>query len=252
MSCVIDLASRRKTPTALKCLYHPSGINLPFDKQSDAHLIIPEVRSAICTGAYSAGITGLLADVVQPGDRVLVLGAGLGLVSTLVAKSPGVERVIAIEANTELAPYIERTHALNGVPWVETVNAVLADGRMGGAPFFSRSDIRTSSLLPEDGPWIKPMLVPGIDLNLILIEEQISLVICDIPGASAQLLAWAGLGLVDRILINSGDNPAEKDQVGKEVCPLLAVKGFAAENHGDITLFERQGTEAWPVILNAV
>jgi len=234
------------------CLSHPAGINFPFDKQSDASLIIPEVRSDICTGAYSADIIELLADAVRPEDRVLVLGAGLGLVSTLVAQSPGIERVIAVEANTALVPYIERAHALNGVPWVETVNAVLADGRMGGAPFFARRDIRTSSLQPEDGPWMQPMLVPCIDLNLILIEERISLVICDIPGASAQLLAWSGLGLVERILINNGDNPTENDQVENEVCSLLAVKGFAAENRGSASLFERPGAEVWPIRCNVV
>ena len=116
MSCVIDLASRRRTPTSLKRLSHPAGIILPFDRKSDADLIIPEVRSPICTGAYSASIIGLVTEAVRAGDRVLVIGAGLGVISTLVAQSRGVERVIAVEANIALLPYLERVHALNDVP----------------------------------------------------------------------------------------------------------------------------------------
>ncbi len=46
----------------------------------------------------------LLPDAVKPGDRVLAIGSGLGTVSSLVTKSDGVERVIAIEANTEFRP----------------------------------------------------------------------------------------------------------------------------------------------------
>ena len=252
MSIVIDLASRRHTLTFLKSLSHPAGVNLPFDDPSDAALIIPEIRSEIRSGAYSADVVHLLPDVVLAGDCVLVIGAGLGVVSTLVTKTEGVSRVIAVEANITVVSYLNRVHALNGVPWVETINVVIGDCGKGRAPFFVRRDIRTSSLLPDDGPWTQPMLVPCMDLNLILIEEQISLVVCDIPGASAQLLAWAGLGLVERILINSGDDPAENDLAENEVCSLLAVKGFAAEKHGTVSLFERHGVEVWPVILNAV
>jgi FkbM family methyltransferase len=247
MSCVIDLASRRETPTSLKRLSHPAGVDLPFGKQSDADLIIPEVRCAICTGAYSADIIGLLADAVRPGDRVLMVGAGLGVVSTLVARSRGVERVIAIDANTALTPYLKRVHALNGVPWVETVNAVLADGKLGRAPFFARHDPRTSSLLPDDGPWAQPLLVPCMDLNLILKEEEISLIICDIPGASAQLMALTELGSVERILVSGGDNLAHY-RAANEVRSLLAVQGYTAEKRGSAALFERPGTEVWPVM----
>ena len=76
-------------------LSHPAGVSLPFYDRSDADIIIPEVRSAITDGAYSADMIRLLPDVVRAGDRVLVIGAGLGVVSTLVAKTEGVARVIA-------------------------------------------------------------------------------------------------------------------------------------------------------------
>ena len=237
MSNVIDLASRRHTPTSLKRLLHPAGVTLPFDGPSDAALIIPEIRSEICSGAYSADLVRLLPDAVKPGDRVLVIGGGLGTISTLVAKSDGVERVIAGEANTELTPYLERVHALNGVPWVETINAVLGVVLKGRVPFFARADIRTSSLLPDDCSWQQTMMVPCMDLNLILTEEQISLIVCEIPTASAQLQC-AELGSVERILVSSGDDPSERWEQN-EVRSLLAEQGFDAEERGAALLFGR-------------
>ncbi len=237
MSVVIDLASRRHAPAALKRISHPAGVTLPLDGPSDADLLIPEIRSEICSGAYSADLVRLLPDAVKPGDRVLVIGAGLGTVSSLIAKSDGVERVIAVEANTELTPYLERVHALNGVPWVETINAVLGDGWKGRVPFFARHDIRTSSLLPDDCSWQHTMMVPCMDLNLILTEEQITLIVCEIPTASAQLQC-AELGSVERILVSSGDDPSERREQN-EVRSLLAGQGFDAEERGAALLFGR-------------
>ncbi len=237
MSVVIDLASRRHAPASLKRISHPAGVTLPLDGPSDAELLIPEIRSEICSGAYSADLVRLLLDAVKPGDRVLVIGAGLGTVSSLVAKSDGVERVIAVEANTELAPYLERVHALNGVPWVETINAVLGVGLKGRVPFFARADIRTSSLLPDDCSWQHTMMVPCMDLNLILTEEQITLIVCEIPTASAQLQC-AELGSVERILVSSGDDPSDRWEQN-EVCSLLAGQGFDAEERGAALLFGR-------------
>lgn len=237
MSVVIDLASRRHAPASLKRISHPAGVTLPLDGPSDAELLIPEIRSEICSGAYSADLVRLLPDAVKPGDRVLVIGAGLGTVSSLIAKSDGVERVIAVEANTELMPYLKRVHALNGVPWVETINAVLGDGWKGRVPFFARHDIRTSSLLPDDCSWQHTMMVPCMDLNLILTEEQITLIVCEIPTASAQLQC-AELGSVERILVSSGDDPSERREQN-EVRSLLAGQGFDAEERGAALLFGR-------------
>jgi FkbM family methyltransferase len=209
VSNVIDLAHRRRTPTFLNSLSHPAGVNLPFGDLSDAGLIIPEIRSAICDGTYSSDLIRRLPDVVRAGDRVLVMGAGLGVVSTLVAKSEGVARVIAVEPNITLIPYLKRVHALNGVPWVEPINAVLGHDLKGRVPFFARRDLRDSSPLPHDSPWEKAMMVPAMDLDLILTEEQISLIICEAPISSAQLLKCVEHVSVERVLLTSGDDSSE-------------------------------------------
>lgn len=237
MSCVIDLASRRPEANASTSLFHPAGVKLPFDKVSDAELITPEIRQAIHSASYSAETIQLLPDLVEPGDRVLVIGAGLGVVSTLIAKSRGIERVLALEANTALVPYLQRVHALNGVPSVEVVNGIPAVGANGRAPFFARRDVRASSQLPEDGDWQHAMLVPLVDLDLIISEEAVNLIICEIPMTSAHVLAEADLGAVEHISITPSF-PAEADALPT----LLAEKGFATVRAGMTLLLDRDGS----------
>jgi FkbM family methyltransferase len=242
MSNVItDLAAKRQSSRA-EPLLHPAGVTLPFDGPSDAALIIPEIRSEVRSGAYSAELLRLLPEAVVPGDLVLVIGAGLGVVSTLIARNEGVWSVIAVEANTALIPYLNRVHALNGVSEVETVNAALAIGKKGRVPFFTRRDLRTSSLLPHDRSWQQVIMVPLMDLNLILTEERISLIICDIPVVSARLLARAELATVERILVDCGDEPTlcwDDDAL----CSLLTARGYSAERSGTAVLFRRDSAQ---------
>jgi inner membrane protein len=235
---IIDLAAKRSGIASQEPLLHPSGVQLPFDGPSDAALIIPEIRSEIRSGSYSADLVGLLPEAMEYGDRVLVIGAGLGVVSSLVARSEGVDRVIAIEANTALIPYLERVHKMNNVDEIETVNAVLAEGKTGRVPFFARRDLRTSSLLPHDRSWQQVMMVPFMDVNLILTEEQISLIICDIPVVSAQVLAGAELISVDRILVNCADDPAQCWE-DDGICALLVTRGYLPKPVGNAVLFRR-------------
>lgn len=234
MSTVIDLDSRRKTPTSFTSLAHPAGVTLPLESGRDAELVVPEIRTRIVSGAYSAELLGAISDTVRPTDRVLVIGAGLGTASTLAAGCPGVRRVIATEPNIELYPYLQRTHEMNGVPWVETINAVVAPRLRGRVPFFARHDIRLSSLLPDDCSWQLTMMVPCMDLDLILAEERISLLVCEVPSDAVSILAEADLSPVDRILVSSGDDTVElggKAEIGR----ILAEKGFAGET-GQTTL----------------
>jgi len=134
--------------------------------------------------------------------------------------------VIAVEADTRLIPHLEAVHALNGVPWVETLNAVPGNARRGRVPFFVRRNLRTSSLQSHDGEWQQVMMVPFIDLGLVLSDEQISLIVWDSPASSAHILAEADLGSVERVLADGGNdtshlwqktNHASSDQLGSWV-----------------------------------
>jgi FkbM family methyltransferase len=235
---IIDFAAKHESSPFSMSIEHPAGVTLPIDGQSDASLITPEVRGEIRSGGYGSDLLRQLPAAVKPDDRVLLIGAGLGIVSTLIARIEGVERVIAAEPNAALIDYLDRVHNINGVSGVETINAVLAVGMKGRIQYCVQRDLRTVSLMPHDQSRQQAMTVPFMDLNLILAEERISLIICDTPTAPTQLLAQAELGLVDRILLNCGNDVAacrERDRV----CTQLAAHGFYAERSQAPLLFRR-------------
>lgn len=243
MTSVIDLASRRPNASVPASLLHPAGVILPLDNPGDATLLVPEVRKAISAGRYSSELIQLLPKAVQPGDRVLVIGAGLGLVSTLIAKYQRVARVLALEANVALMPYLRRVHTLNGVSWIETLNAVPALGKTERVPFFVRRDVRTSSLLPKTDAWQQVMMVPVVDLNLLVADEAISLIVCESPTASARVLAEFDPGPVQRIAIGDESSTARTREEA-DLVALLAQRGFVAAGAGGALLFSRDASTA--------
>ncbi len=85
------------------------------------------------------------------------------------------------------------------------------------------------------------MMVPFMDLNLILAEERISLIVCNIPVASAQLLAQAELRQVDRILLDHGDDVAQC-WGGNGVCTQLVARGYYPEPSATAIMLRRLST----------
>lgn len=237
MSSVIDLACRRVRPVPSAEIVHPAGVRIPFDDSAFVEFLIPEVRGDISSGRYSADLIRHVSSSVLPGDRVLVIGAGLGIASTLIAKTGHAERVLAVEADPRLMPCLKRVHALNGVGWVEALHGVPSIDAAGRTPFFAARDIRDSALLPFAGA-DDPFLVPCLDLNLILSDERISLIVCDIPGAPTRLLTQVRLESVDRILIRRGAGANAKSDEA-EFLALMQERGFVARSLDHLLLFER-------------
>lgn len=242
MSCVIDLSKRRHAPRSLR---HPAGVSLPLSELGHAELLIPELRAEIGSGRHCADLIAALPQMLRAGERVLALGSGLGVVSTLLAKAEGVARLIVIEPNLTLAAYAEEVHELNGVPWVEVLNAVPVEGGRGQVPLFVRRDVRASSLIPEDGPWTQVMLVPRLNLDLVLTEERISGIVVESPAIPPQLLAGAQLGSVARIQFGADLLP-EGTSARDELSRRLAEQGFAPERRGAALSFVRAGAARQP------
>lgn len=242
MACVIDLCQRRR---ASRPLPHPAGVTLPVEDPGHADLLIPPIRQAIESGRHCADVIHALPAALRAGERVLVVGSGLGVLSTLIARARGVAQVIVIEPNIALAAYIDQVHRLNGVPWIETLNAVPVKSGRGRVPLFVRHDVRTSSLVPDDGPWRQVMLVPGVDLDLILTEERIGLIVGESSALSAPLLAHAQLGSVDQMLFGSHcvtEGPCEQD----DLAARLAARGFATQRSGTALICGRaNGGKDW-------
>jgi FkbM family methyltransferase len=173
----------------------------------------PEVPAAtrrlIYSGGYESGEARTVIGHLAPEDVVVELGAGNGFLSTLCALRIGSERVFTYEANPDLLPVIERTHAANGVRPTVTW-AFLGEGE-GQGEFHVAPNYLSSSLgghLDE----ARPVSVPRLDVRSEFARRRPTFVIMDIEGGELDLvpridwspIAKLAIELHPRILGESG------------------------------------------------
>lgn len=175
------------------------GVELPFDRG----IISDRIMSAIREGWYEGPEAASLPFVLQSGERVLELGTGLGLISTLCAMSPLVEGVVTVEANPELIAYIREVHRLNHVAHrIEVMNAVAMPAPSASeTSFYLRRDVWASSLAEQPWGYERIVKVPTLDLNELIRKLRPTMMIVDIEGGEEHLFDAIELGTVVKILI---------------------------------------------------
>ena len=212
-----------------------NGVLIPFDPA----IITPAIKQAIESGCFEAEEAAQLPHIVEADDVVLDIGAGIGFISTLIARRA--ERVISVEANPDLLPFMAELHHINGVNNATRLNVVLGDSDTGMATFYQRTDFWMGSLAKGPNPYNTEVQVPYRGLNALLEKEKISLIVCDIEGAESFLFAQAELCCVDRIYLELHDHITGLKGVAS-VFAAMAERGFAYDprySSGAIVLFRR-------------
>lgn len=215
-----------------------SGVVIP----SDPSVITPAIRAAILEGRFETAEARQIPLIVEPGDRVLEIGAGIGFISTLLSRERRVASVLAVEANPSLLDYMERLHTINRVRKVRRLNAVLTcEAGADRATFYLRQDFWMGSLMAGPNPYVGTVEVPTRDLDALLVAEAVSLIVCDVEGAETFLFENAELSGVDRVFLEVHDHITGLSGVGR-VFETLAAKGFAYDprhSEGSVVLFRR-------------
>lgn len=235
--------SQRKSAAPVETMV-ASGVRVPLDRR----IVTPPIEAALRNGVYEADETRSLPEVVRKGDRVLELGAGMGFVSTILAKRTKAAKVVALEANPQLIPFIHQVHAINNVRGVEVVNGVASAGPApkanATATFYARPDFWMSSLSPEPYAYDRAYDVPVLPLDALLRDHRINMVVCDIEGGEVALLPEADLSGVDRVYVEVHDHLTGLSGV-KTLFDALSAKGFAYDlrhSCGSVVLFTRLGS----------
>lgn len=203
------------------------GIRLPFVPS----IITPRIERPLRSGRYEGGEAAALRRILRPGDRVLELGAGLGLLSTIAAQAEGVASVTAVEANPDLIPLIRETHRLNGVAGVDLRNGVVTAGDGPPLPFYIRPDFWASSLDPGPRAFSRTALVPRLALADLIADTAPTVIVCDIEGGEAGLFDGADLSGLRELVIEM--HPAIYGPEGEgAIVAALARQGLepAADN----------------------
>lgn len=174
-----------------------NGIKIPFVRQ----IITPAIEGPIRNSRYETGECKALKELLQPGDRVLELGAGVGLLSTVAALCAGVESVVTVEANPEIIPLIRETHRLNGATNVTLLHGVAASEGKDPVDFYLRQDFWASSMEPDSRPYLRAVKVPICPINELIKLHRPTVIACDIEGGELGLFDDSDLSGVRVIVI---------------------------------------------------
>lgn len=204
---------------AARCL----GVDVP------ASAFLTETRIERINAARYEGqeIAGAL-HVVREDDRVLEVGAGLGVVGAVIAKNARPEKVLSFEANPELVPVIRALHQMNALgDRVELRNQVLFAGpdRPATMAFHVRNSFLGSSLLNEGGRPSQVVEVPTADMAEVLTELRPTVLVMDIEGGELALLEAMDLAPFRAIVIEF--HPEAYAVAGMRRCKtILRAAGF--------------------------
>jgi FkbM family methyltransferase len=158
----------------------------------------PPVERTVSRGLYEQDELRLIGRLLSPGDVVLELGAGLGLVSAYCAKRLGSSHVFAYEANPDLEACIRETYLLTQVQPTLEMCAVGAD--TGTVTLYRDRHLWASSVLRPNGR-VRPVEVPAKALSEIVRLVRPTLLIVDVEGAENELFDHAHLPTVTRIVL---------------------------------------------------
>ncbi|WP_371170588.1 FkbM family methyltransferase [Aliiroseovarius sp. 2305UL8-7] len=195
---IIDI-ERTEIMTALKYdeVIEVQGVRIPFVPS----IITPQIERQMRMGKYEGGECSAARKWVFPGDRVLELGSGVGLVSSAISKIGGVEKVVSIEANAGLIDLIEETHRINDITNVEIRNGIAADKTSEDVPFYVRGNFWASSMEPDSRPYREKVMLPAYGIGDLIEELRPTVIVADIEGGELDVFENVDLKGVRTIII---------------------------------------------------
>jgi FkbM family methyltransferase len=196
----IDMAPKTKTTTdAPTHVAECHGVKVP-----DSPMISPQRADRINAARYEGQEIAGALKVIRPGDHVLELGAGIGLVGAIAAQNGKPAKVLSFEANPNLIEHINALYALNGLSnRIEVRNEVLisAPDAPETLPFHIRNSYLGSSLIDTDRRATTRVDVPTANYAKLHNDFEPDVMLIDIEGGELEFLRHASLSGVRAIVI---------------------------------------------------
>jgi FkbM family methyltransferase len=186
----------------------------------------PRICEALRKGGYEGCEVLAFEELARPGDSILEVGAGLGFLTSYMARDPRTHRIAAFEADSRLLAVAQRTCALNGVN-VALFHAAVGR-RSGVAEFALHPDFWASSTETWDGAQLVD--VPMIALDSCLNEHKPNVLVLDVEGGEYDLLPNADLRDLDVVVVEL--HPWQSDPARTEALfASLAKRGYRHVHH---------------------
>ncbi len=172
--------------------------------------ISPEMRHILYFNQYEVPELEILRRTLEPTDRVLEVGGGIGFLSIYLARICGDQNVTTVEANPNLEPIIRRNHELNGVaPKLISAAATCDPGQEAVTLFLAEHFWSTSTVRKDETKTV----VPTVNLNELIDDIMPNYLILDVEGAEVDMAPALRLDGVEKLLIElhphvTGNNAA--------------------------------------------
>jgi FkbM family methyltransferase len=221
-------------------IYRIHGLELELD---DA--MLPDiVRRALSRGWYERDEVEILRAALRPGDRVVELGAGLGVTSMVAAGTLGAEAVSSFEANPALLPVIRANAARNGFDLAVQNRVLLPSAAVVGRPMVTLDvggAFWASSVVAKDTA-LRPVEVETGALEAELARHRASVLVMDIEGLEVEVLELADLSALRALVFEIHYDRAGRERTDAAVIGLLD-RGFRLDfqrSSRGVLLAERQ------------
>lgn len=214
------------------------GIRLRIDPD----FMSPKLIEALRSGQYEAPEARKIGKIIQPGDVVLEIGAGIGFMTALMLKNPDVARVVSFEANPLLISKIQRTLDDNklGGQRFELHNNILGAEDKGTIDFYIHKDFWASSLRKTTGTIRScPVSLASFDKTIKTVRP--SVIVCDIEGGETVLFPTSDLAGVRSVYMELHQRVIGPEGM-RDVFQTLHDRGFHYDqnhSHGAVVLFSR-------------
>lgn len=202
------------------------GITIPLMPDE----VSPVIWHSIISGQYEAKEAKWVHKAVNSHDRVLELGSGIGVITSLIAKISDVH-VWAFEANPATAALAKRVIDLNTDGNVVLSQGILGAGEAQSCDFYVRKDLWMSSMDKNQGPYEEVISLTSTNIDTFIQQHKINVIVMDIEGAELDLLQHADLTGVERIFLELHDHLYGLAGI-REMTKALAAKGYAYDPRG--------------------
>lgn len=218
---------------------HYRGLRIPVVNPPISRKIFQQLWRKDYEQPEISAIMRLLHD----GDRVLELGSGLGIVSSLTARARPDVKVRSYEGNPDLLPFIAQVHAKNGIKNVEVRNEILMPNP--SAPtmeFLTHRSFAESSVL-DHGAVTKRVQVPCTDINGVIAEFRPDVFVCDIEGGEELLFDGMDLRGVRVLVIELHPVVISRMAVKRifDTCAAAGLYPRVEYSSAQVVAFERVG-----------
>ncbi|MBD7992731.1 MULTISPECIES: FkbM family methyltransferase [Ochrobactrum] len=202
------------------------GIRVPITSQEVSRVIWQALESQ----SYEAKEARSVFKAVKPGDRVLELGAGIGIITAVIAGIANVT-IWAFEANPATAALAARVIAANEIHNVVLNQGILTAGQPRSHAFYVRQDLWMSSMDETQGPYQSCIELPSANIDDFITAHAINVLVMDIEGAERDLLCNAELAGIERIFLELHDHLYGLAGI-RDITQALTGKGFAYDPRG--------------------